>query len=212
MSGLRPSFTTVQATPDAPHRADTVTLGSEFIAFAARTDTPEDALAWVKSIRAERPDASHVCWAYQIGAAYRFADDGEPGGTAGGPILRAIGGQGLDHVCAAVVRYYGGTKLGTGGLVRAYGNTAAECLRTAPWLEVRPRVNLQASVPFGQISTLYHLLTGFDLERGQEEYGQHGLSLELELYPEDLDAFALALKDATRGTGEVTSSGPSGEF
>ena len=204
-------YTTVQATPAAPHRADTVTEGSEFIALAARADTPDDALAWVKSIRAGRPDAHHICWAYQIGAAYRSADDGEPGGTAGQPILRAIGGQGFDHVCVAVVRYYGGTKLGTGGLVRAYGNTAAECLRTASRLEVRPRVGVQASVPFDQVSTLYHLLTGFDLQRGQEEYGQHGLSLELELYPEDLDAFALALRDATRGTGEVTPSGPNGE-
>ncbi len=205
------AYTTVQATPAGPHRADAVTLGSEFIAFAARADTPEEALAWVRSLRAERPDASHVCWAYQIGAAYRFNDDGEPGGTAGQPILRAIGGQSLDHVCVAVVRYYGGTKLGTGGLVRAYGNTAAECLRTAPTLEVRPRVWMRASVPFDGVSALYHLLSVSDLERGQEDFGQHGLSLNLGLYPEDVDAFTLALRDATRGTSEVTASGPSGE-
>lgn len=209
MSG--PAYTTVQATPAEPHRADAVTLGSEFIAFAARTDTPEEALDWVRSLRAERPDATHVCWAYQIGPAYRFNDDGEPGGTAGQPILRAIGGQNLDHVCVAVVRYYGGTKLGTGGLVRAYGHTAAECLHDAPRLEVRPRMWVRASVPFDQVSTLYHLLSGSDLERGAEDYGQHGLSLDLGLYPEDVDAFTLALRDATRGASEVTASGPSGE-
>ncbi|WP_407571218.1 IMPACT family protein [Deinococcus altitudinis] len=209
------AYTTVDATPDAPHRADTVILGSEFIAFVARADAPEDAHAWVHSIRAARSDASHVCWAYQIGGAYRFNDDGEPGGTAGGPILRAIGGQGLDHVCVAVVRYYGGTKLGTGGLVRAYGNTAAEGLRTAPRLEIRPRVSVQASVPFAEVGTLYHLLGGFDLDRGEETYGQDGLTLPLRLYPEDLEPLALALSEATRGSGEVTPvavpAGPSGE-
>ena len=209
MSG--PVYTTVQALPAEPYRADAVILGSEFIAFAARTDAPEEALAWVRSLRAERPDASHVCWAYQIGPTYRFNDDGEPGGTAGQPILRAIGGQNLDHVCVAVVRYYGGTKLGTGGLVRAYGNTAAECLRAVPQLEVRPRVWVRASVPFDQVNTLYHLLSGSDLERGDEDYDQLGLSLDLGLYPEDVDAFTLALRDATRGTSEVTASGPSGE-
>lgn len=197
----------MQATPDRPHRADAVIEGSEFIALAARADTPEEALAWVKAIRAGRPDATHVCWAYLIGAAYRFADDGEPGGTAGQPILRAIGGQKLDHVALAVVRYYGGTKLGTGGLVRAYGHTAAECLRTAPRLEVRPRVAVQASVPFDQVSVLYHLLGGFDLERGEEEYGQHGLTLGLSLYPEDVEAFGLALREATRGAGEAATVG-----
>jgi len=199
-------YTTVQATSGRPHRADTVIEGSDFIALAVRADGPEEALAWVKSIRAERPDATHVCWAYLIGAAYRFADDGEPGGTAGQPILRAIGGQKLDHVALAVVRYYGGTKLGTGGLVRAYGNTAAECLRTAPRLEVRPRRTVRASVPFEQVSVLYHLLDGFDLERGEEEYGQRGLTLALRLFPEDVEAFGLALQEATRGAGEMSAT------
>jgi uncharacterized YigZ family protein len=198
-------FVTVQATPQAPHRADAVIEGSEFIAFVSRADTPEDALAWVKFVRAGRQDATHVCWAYQIGAAYRFSDDGEPGGTAGQPILRAIQGGGVDHVALAVVRYYGGTKLGTGGLVRAYGHTAAECLRGAPRLEVRPRVSVHASVPFAQISTLYHLLGDFDLNRGEETYGQDGLRLALDIFPEDLEALTVALQDATRGTGSLTA-------
>jgi len=206
-AALQTPYTTVQATSDRPHRADAMIEGSEFIALAARTDRPEDALAWVKAIRAERPSATHVCWAYQIGAAYRFADDGEPGGTAGQPILRAIGGQNLDHVTLAVIRYYGGTKLGTGGLVRAYGHTAAECLRTAPRLEVRPRRTVRASVPFDQVSVLYHLLGSFDLERGPEEYGPNGLTLALSLYPEEVEAFGLALREATRGTGEVEADG-----
>ena len=208
MSGDQSTYVTVLATPAEPHRADTVIEGSEFIALVASVGAPEEALAWVKSLRTQRPDATHVCWAYQIGSAYRFADDGEPGGTAGQPILRAIQGQGLDRVAVAVVRYYGGTKLGTGGLVRAYGGTAAECLRTAPRLEVRPRIDVVATVPFAEVSTLYHLLGGYDLERGPEDYAQDGLNLSLRLYPDDLDRFTVALRDATRGSGEVRPAPP----
>ncbi len=75
--------------------------------------------------------ATHNCWAYRIGQDYRFNDDGEPGGTAGRPILQAIEGQGVDRVVVVVTRWYGGIKLGAGGLARAYGGTAAECLRLA---------------------------------------------------------------------------------
>ncbi|GGJ72847.1 IMPACT family protein [Deinococcus aquiradiocola] len=199
-------FTTLEATPGAPWRADTVTQGSEFIALAARTDTPEEALDWVRSLRAERPDATHVCWAYVIGTAYRFSDDGEPGGTAGQPILRALQGQGVDHVTVAVVRYYGGIKLGTGGLARAYGNLAAECVRTARRHLVRPRVTVTASVPFADVSTLYHLLTQHDTERGEETYTATGLTLTLHLYPEDTGTFRAALRDATRGNGELSEA------
>ncbi|MFC6616804.1 IMPACT family protein [Deinococcus radiophilus] len=95
---------------------------------------PRRGLAYLAELRAKYPDATHHCWAYRIGELYRFNDDGEPGGTAGAPILRAIEGQGVQHVMVIVVRYYGGVKLGTGGLVRAYGGAAAECLRTAPAL------------------------------------------------------------------------------
>jgi putative IMPACT (imprinted ancient) family translation regulator len=77
------------------------------------------------------PKASHNCFAYKIGAEFRSTDDGEPGGTAGRPILRAIETEGLDHVCVLIIRYFGGTKLGAGGLVRAYGGAARECLRAS---------------------------------------------------------------------------------
>ena len=84
-----------------------------------------------------------------------------------------------------------------------YGNTAAECLRGASRLHVRPRVSVLASVPFADISTLYHLLGSFELNRGEETYAQDGLHLALEVFPEDVEALALALRDATRGAGVV---------
>ncbi|QFP77912.1 YigZ family protein [Deinococcus sp. AJ005] len=199
MSDLPSPFTTLAG----EHRHSAVVENSEFLAFAARADTPPEALAYLETVKARYPDATHHCWAYQIGAEYRFNDDGEPGGTAGAPMLRAIGGQGLDHVMAVVVRYYGGVKLGTGGLVRAYGGTAAECLRTALRLEVRPRQPLRVRVPFPHLSALYHLLDTFDTARGEEEYTVLGIEMSLGLFPEDVEAFTAALADATRGEAQV---------
>lgn len=77
------------------------------------------------------PAANHNCWAWRLGQSYRFNDDGEPSGTAGKPILAAIDGHGLDGVAVVVIRWFGGVLLGSGGLIRAYGGTAAQCLREA---------------------------------------------------------------------------------
>lgn len=198
-AALSAAFTTLSG----PHRHDALIENSEFLAFADRAGTPQDALAHLAAVRARYPDATHHCWAYRVGPLYRFSDDGEPGGTAGAPILWAIEGQGLDEVVVVVVRYYGGTKLGTGGLVRAYGGTAAECLRTAPRLEVRPRRRLSVAVPFEHLSGLYYLLGTFDTVRGEEAYTASGVTLEVEVYPEEADAFAATLRDATRGSAQV---------
>ena len=97
---------------------------SRFIAKAAPVASEEEALAFLAENR--EPEATHNGYAYKIGLLYRFSDDGEPSGTAGKPILHAIEAQGLDRVAVLVVRYFGGVKLGAGGLVRAYGGVAAE--------------------------------------------------------------------------------------
>ena len=94
------------------------------------------------------PEATHNCWAYKIGQEYRFNDDGEPGGTAGRPILQAIEGQGMDRVAVLVVRWFGGVKLGAGGLVRAYGGCAANCGRAnGPRSSIWPRWAASAALP-----------------------------------------------------------------
>lgn len=102
---------------------------SRFLAQAAPASSPETALAFVDSLRGN--GGGHHCWAYRIGQAYRFNDDGEPSSSAGKPILAAIDGQGFDHVVVVVARWFGGIKLGVGGLIRAYGGTAAQCLQPA---------------------------------------------------------------------------------
>lgn len=184
-------------------RHDAVIEHSDFLAFAHRADTPEEALEQLTILKTRYPDATHLCWAYKIGGLYRFHDDGEPGGTAGAPILRAIEGQGLDHVMVVVVRFYGGVKLGTGGLARAYGGTAAECLRLAEREEIRARVLVHVSIGFAHLNTLFHLLEGWNVIRDNEEYNDTGLSLDVALFPEDKDDFTNALRDSTRGTAII---------
>jgi len=190
----------------APAHHELIIKKSRFIACVEPVTGREQALVRVAQLKAEHPDARHVCWALLAGGQSAANDDGEPGGTAGQPILRALQGQGVDHVTVAVVRYYGGIKLGTGGLARAYGNLAAECVRTARRHLVRPRVTVTASVPFADVSTLYHLLTQHDTERGEETYTATGLTLTLNLYPEDTGTFRDALRDATRGNGELSEA------
>jgi len=170
---------------------------SRFIARAARAGTREEAMAFIA--QAGEPKANHNCWAYRIGPDYRFSDDGEPGGTAGQPILRAIEGQGLDCVAVVVTRWFGGIKLGAGGLARAYGGTAAECLRTAQRLEVRPRVELRVTAPFALTGAVYPVLEACGAQKLAESYSEAGLVLRISLEAGALEAFRAALADATRG-------------
>lgn len=94
---------------------------SRFLALAAPVSSAAEAQAFIQ--RASDPSASHNCWAWKVGNQYRSSDDGEPGGTAGRPMLAAIEGQGFDRVAVVVTRWYGGIQLGTGGLARAYGGS-----------------------------------------------------------------------------------------
>src|SRR5690554_308002 len=121
---------------------------SRFVPVAMPVKTPAQALAFFAAHSVA--DATHNCWAYRIGTEYRFNDDGEPGGTAGRPILQAIDGQQCDRVAVLVVRWFGGIKLGPGGLMRAYGGLAAHGARVTReafdaagvgWLLALPRQN-----------------------------------------------------------------------
>ncbi|WP_233218747.1 IMPACT family protein [Deinococcus arcticus] len=192
---MPPPYTTLAG----PWREDLLVENSEFLAFAERAETPAQALAQLAALRERYPGATHHCWAYRIGPLQRFHDDGEPGGTAGAPLLKVIDGQGLDHVMVVVVRFYGGVKLGTGGLARAYSGAAAACLRAAPRITVQPRQTLRVTVPFAHLGRLYHLLEGCGATRGEETYGEGGVTLLAELLPGDIAAFTAALQGATRG-------------
>jgi uncharacterized YigZ family protein len=189
------AFTTLAA----PTEHQTEVKGSVFIAHAVRADEPQAALGFLNAVAGRYPDATHLCWAYRIGGQYRFSDGGEPGGTAGQPILRAIEGQDLDHVVAGVIRYFGGTKLGAGGLVRAYGGTAAEALRQAQRCIETPRTEITVEIGFEHIGALYHLLDTLDAEKQAEQYTSSGVKLLVSLPGAHMPRLRQALSDATRG-------------
>ncbi|OCI98490.1 hypothetical protein A6U86_33630 [Rhizobium sp. AC27/96] len=125
---------------------------SRFVATAAPVMNMEAAKEFIAQYSVA--DANHNCWAWRIGQNYRFSDDGEPSGTAGKPILQAIDGLELDMVAVVVTRWFGGTLLGSGGLIRAYGGTASICLQAAETREIVPTVAMRIGVPFSDLALL----------------------------------------------------------
>lgn len=125
--------------------------GSRFLAWVFHASDEDVFRARLEALHAQHPKARHHCWAWRIGVAYRFQDDGEPGGTAGRPMLQVLEGSGLVDVGAICVRYFGGVKLGTGGLARAYSGATARALDDAGRLEVVPLVRIGLRLPFAQL-------------------------------------------------------------
>ena len=187
-----------------PARFELEVKKSRFLVQAAPVDAPEGALDFLAAV--EDPAATHNCWAYRIGQLYRFSDDAEPSGTAGRPILAAIDGQGLDQVVAVVTRWYGGIKLGAGGLMRAYGGSAAECLRRAERRELIDWVAAELRCDFAHSGTAYALLAQFEANKLAERFDAEGLLLSLRLPAQHLEALRVALRDATRGQATLTSA------
>lgn len=169
---------------------------SRFIVHAAPVASPEAALAFLAEV--SDAAATHNCWAYRIGGQYRFSDDGEPAGTAGRPILAAIDGQGYDQIVAVVTRWYGGIKLGAGGLVRAYGGSAAECLRLAPKQLLIAYVELRIAYPFDATGSVHATLAALGAEKLGEDYLVDGVSMRLRLPADRVGALKIQLRDATR--------------
>ncbi|GLQ45623.1 thymidylate synthase [Dyella lipolytica] len=176
---------------------------SRFLAQAAPVDTPQQALAYVQEM--SDPSATHNCWAYRIGQDYRFNDDGEPGGTAGRPILQAIEGQGVDRVVVVVTRWYGGIKLGAGGLARAYGGTAAECLRLAERVPIVAMVRLGVHCDFADLARMKARLMEIGAETEQENFDATGVTLHLRLPKDRMDEVKARIIDISRGRSEAYS-------
>lgn len=160
-------------------RAAIRTQRSEFIGIAFPCASEETFQRQLAAIQREHFDATHHCWAWRLfaGAApvARSSDAGEPSGSAGRPILGAIESADLYDVAVIVVRYYGGVKLGTGGLGRAYRDAAREALSTGDRLEQYLYERVTAEVPFSQISVPYRLLDPPHVTIESEEYGERNL-------------------------------------
>jgi uncharacterized YigZ family protein len=169
---------------------------SRFIVHAAPAAAPEAALGFLA--RVTDPAATHNCWAYRIGGEYRSSDDGEPAGTAGRPILAAIEGQGYDQVMVVVTRWFGGIKLGAGGLVRAYGGAAAECLRVAQRRPLIVMRELAIACPFEDLGHVHGALSFHQAEKLGESFDESGALLRLQMPETRVDALKIHLRDATR--------------
>lgn len=189
----------------APARNAIEVKHSRFLAQAAPIATPEDAAAFLRQVAIA--DATHNCWAWRLGGDYRSSDDGEPAGTAGRPILAAIDGQGFDRIVVVVARWFGGIKLGAGGLVRAYGGAAAECLRLAPRLALVETAQLRVHVAFEDLSTLHQLLSAFSATKLGEDFDAAGASLALELPAAAVADLKIRLRDATRDRARFEDEG-----
>ncbi len=177
---------------------------SRFLANAAPVDEPEQALAFLADIG--DPLATHNCWAYRIGQQYRFSDDGEPGGTAGRPILQTIEGQGFDRVIVVVTRWYGGIKLGAGGLARAYGGCAAECLRLAARIPLIDMADIRVDCEFSILPILHARFDEFAVSKLDESFDAHGGRLQLRLPCDRVEAFSAFVRDLSRGRAVLESS------
>ena len=169
---------------------------SRFLAQAVPVASPGDALAALPAL--STPDATHNCWAFRTGRVYRSSDDGEPAGTAGRPILAAIDGQGLDQVLVVVTRWFGGIKLGAGGLVRAYGGAAAECLRTAERVPLVVYVEPSLDFRFEDTGLVHAALAAHGAERLEEVFDADGVHMRLRVRADEAASLADRLRDASR--------------
>ncbi len=188
--------------PARPVEIETEVKRSKFIAYAYRVSTPEQADNYIKQLRVDHPQANHVCWAYIAGSPdttlRSMSDDGEPSGTAGMPMLNVLQHSGLGEVLVAVVRYFGGTKLGTGGLQRAYSDAVATALRTLPLLDYVARQPLRLVYDYGLENVISQTFDKFDCVVSEVEYGER-ISACIAVDERQLQAFVQAARDVSKG-------------
>lgn len=182
------------------HEADPI-KGSRFIATIAPVSTEEAARALLDEVRREWPEASHHCSAWRLArpSIERASDDGEPGGSAGRPILASIVGRDLVDVAVVVTRWFGGTKLGVGGLVRAYGGTAAEALDRCELVEWVERTIVEFEHSHAETGAVERALASLDTEELGVDWGA-AVRRQVHVPVTEVDALWMALADATNGS------------
>jgi len=190
--------------PSGTGHSDFTEKKSRFIGEAAGIESAEAARKRIKQLRLEHPRSRHVAWAYVLGrdAALRgMSDDGEPRGTAGRPIMDPVNGQHLTDILVTVVRYFGGVKLGTGGLTSAYGKSAQDALAAMPRVPLVERVRVE----LGMAYPVYEQASRLIREAGgkiAEEVFESRVKVSVDLPIAVLDDFHLRLKDLSRGDAE----------
>lgn len=193
--------------PARVHRVEETIQRSRFVTTLAHAPTSEAAHAFVERIRAEYPDATHHCWAFVAGPAgstthIGMSDAGEPHGTAGRPMLTTLLHGGVGEVVAVCARWFGGVKLGTGGLSRAYASGVKRALESLPIEEKVERTTVLVTVGYADVDALQRLIQEHEVLVEHEEYGAD-VRYRCAVAAPDLERFARAVADATRGGGRV---------
>lgn len=167
---------------------------SRFITYLRHTEGMEQAKAFWQELKMQHPHARHWCWATVAGTPndsqqYGFSDDGEPSGTAGKPMLNYLLGSGLGEITAVVVRYYGGIQLGTGGLVKAYGNGVQQALLQLERIRKVLRKNYRLQCEYEQFNTISHMISEKDILILEQHFGEK-VDLLLAFNPIEFEPFA----------------------
>jgi uncharacterized YigZ family protein len=196
--------------PAATHRVEQTIRRSRFVATLGHAPDPAAAAAFVRGVGAEFPDATHNCWAFVAGAPGSTAqagmsDAGETHGTAGRPMLTALLHGGVGEVVAVVSRWYGGVKLGTGGLVRAYGGAVQQALATLPLIEKVRLTVLIVSLDWAGHAALQSLLAASEAEVLSQSFDA-GATVRIRLPVTREAGFRAALLDATRGRARFSAA------
>lgn len=190
--------------PDtAQYRVEEIIKKSQFIVTLAHTPSVDEAKAFIAAVKAEFPDATHNCWAYQAGppgttAMVGMSDDGEPHGTAGKPMLNMLLHADVGEISAVVTRYFGGTKLGTGGLVRAYSGMVKLGLETLPTREKITPVRLEVVIDYSAVTLFKRMLPDYEIKVLEENFGADA-AFVVEMPKEHAEAFSAAVVELTNG-------------
>ncbi len=174
---------------------------SRFICHLKRVETEEEGRAYIAQIKKEHYKANHSCSAMIIGEKgeiKRSSDDGEPSGTAGVPMLTVLEKQGLTNVVAVVTRYFGGIKLGAGGLIRAYAGSVTNATKEIDLVEVKEQVGIQVDLTYPQYQTFANFLQAHDLQEFETEFLE-GVRTKLYLDPETVEQVLADLTDFYQG-------------
>ncbi|BBM63371.1 YigZ family protein [Vibrio alfacsensis] len=181
---------------------------SLFITYLAHTPSVEKAKAFVEQIKSKHSDARHNCWGFVAGRPedsmkWGFSDDGEPSGTAGKPILAQLSGSGVGEITAVVTRYYGGIRLGTGGLVKAYGGGVQQALKQLQTIEKKITTKLRLELDYGFMPIVQSLMPQFGAVEVDAEYSvQVALVVEIEL--REVSAFTQTIINKSGAKAIVT--------
>ena len=181
---------------------------SEFLTFLHPVTSREEAMTHIDRYRAEYPDANHVCWAYVIGNTRQpktqaFSDAGEPSGTAGKPMLHVLTEREVGDSLAVVVRYFGGVKLGVGGLVRAYSAAVSNAVGQAQLVQVTPSIELQVAVDFAREAKIRHLVNQHQGQILDVSYAAE-VNIQISLPAAQAEQFAQQATNETAGAATVT--------